>query len=171
MTAAALGSSKPVTRVELKRVGIADFIQADEQLRDCGLLQDLAPEVAATLLASALGRRFADAGLVFQAQDRGQAVFLVLSGEARVTTVRDGTAVQVALARKGDCFGEDGLATRQAVRSLTATAVGSLDVAEFPASAVVAAVASSRRTRDYLMGLHERRRALQEEMTDFLNRW
>lgn len=161
----------PVGRIGLKRVGVADYVRNDVELSGCALLKGLAPAVAERLLNAAVARRFPDGAHLFRQGEAGQALFLVLSGEATVQTVRDGDSVEVASARKGDVLGEAEWVTQAAQRTQSAVARGGVAVAELPVAAVEEAARAAPTLDAWLRSLHAGRQSAQDEMSDFLNRW
>lgn len=162
----------PVTRVELKRLALADLCAGDELLRGSPLLRALPPEALAPLLAAAVVRRVAPDGRVFRQGEAGRSLYFVLAGEARLLTEQDGLTVELGVVRKGELFGEGGLATGARTRGVTATAsAAALDVAELPAEAVEAASSRAPAVGSLLRALHAERHSAQAEMSAFLGRW
>ena len=140
-------------------------------LRSCGLVRALGVLNLKTMLARATGRRFRDGAPVFQRQEPGNSLFLVMRGEVRLLSREGGESVEPGAARKGDVFGEGGLVEGLAARESSAIAIGELDVVELDPQSLAASMAASPEVMTYLRGIRARRQSASTEMADFLKRW
>ena len=159
---------KPVVKVELKRLGLREFIQTDDLLAKSPLFEHLDETGREQLLANGTPRRYPAGTVVYTEGAPGDSLFLVLRGDVMLSSAKH--SVEIGSVRQGEYFGETE-ALRGGARTCTAMAVGESDVAEFP--------------RVFLAGLFTRyplfRAALDEtgkaraqadtELADFLNRW
>lgn len=72
-------------------------------------------------------RRYFDGALIFKQGDPADAMYVVRSGRVGIFRGQDGTDVQIATARPGECFGEMALVDDKP-RSATARAIGEVEV-------------------------------------------
>lgn len=159
----------PVTRVELRRATLAEIFLSDELLRTCPLMRSLGPEEAERLLAGSVARRFPAGAAIYREGDPGQAAFLVLRGDVRLSS--EGGHVVFATAHKGDLFGEAELVTQCPARASSATAAGDVDVVELPPPLLMELGRGNPRLVTLVRETHLGRHAATQEIADFINRW
>ncbi len=165
------GDFTPVTRVELRRVDLVDFVLNDPTLRECALVRALGNERAASVLKLGIGRRYPDKVQLFGQGSAGDSLVLVLKGEARLFTRIAAETLEVGTVTKGDVFGEAEVIGDSGERSCTALAAGELDVVELPRRALRDAAHAQAPLLDYLTALAKRRQTATDEMASFLKRW
>lgn len=85
-------------------------------------------------------------GMVFEAGEPGDALYIVLSGKVRIYTTRDGDEVEVATIGPGDFFGELSL-MRKEPHSKSARAVGDADLMAIPNESFTSLLQSDERLR------------------------
>lgn len=160
-----------VIKVGLKRINLEERVFSDEALRGCGLVRALGEDAVKALLALGTGRRFTDAARLFLQGEPGDSLFWVLKGEARLWVTAGGDTLDVTLAGKGEVVGEREALGEGDLRSMSAQAVGDLEVVEFARPAVSMAVREVPCFEQYLKTLAETRRAAGAELAEFINRW
>ena len=112
-----------------------------------GLDADALSRVAATLRT----RRFRRGEVVFHAGDPGDALFLIMSGEVKISLPSEtGDEAILASLRDGDVFGELALLDG-APRSATATALVAAEIVELPRTAFRELIANEPAVRDALL--------------------
>ncbi|HZA50175.1 MAG TPA: cyclic nucleotide-binding domain-containing protein [Myxococcaceae bacterium] len=168
---AAAEDSGPVIRVGLKRVNLDERVLGDAELRGCAFARLIGDHSLRVLLSEANGRRFADGARIFLQADPGDSLVLLLKGEARLTQGAGAQSVDVAVVRKGELMGEREVAGESATRSYTATALGEVELVEFPRSVVQSLAREHAGLARHLREIGEARKTAGAEMTDFLNRW
>jgi CRP-like cAMP-binding protein len=160
-----------VIRVGLKRVHLDERVLGDAELRRCTFARLVGKDTLRALLSEANGRRFADGARIFLQADPGDSLVLLLKGEARLTLGSGPQSVEVAVVRKGELIGEREVAGESSTRSYTATALGEVELVEFPRSVVQMLTRDHARLARHLKELGEARKSAGAEMADFLNRW
>jgi hypothetical protein len=162
----------PIVRVDLKRADAAELVKSDQTLENCALVRALGPSWAQAL-AKGVVRRYLDKVVVFQQNDAGSSLFLVLAGEAKVVSRKQSDAVELGVAHKGDVLGEAEMLSARSVRSTTVVACSQLDLVELSREALSGGpglplpVPVFRALRE----VSTNRTAKLNEMADFLNRW
>lgn len=164
-------SGTAFTKVELKRVGIAEWIQTEQKLRNSELLRVLDDSCLEELLAAAVPRRFSPRSNVFDVGDSGTSLFLLLRGEVRQVVRVEAEPVEVAHVKPGEFFGEDVILNPGASRQSTAVALGEVDLAEFPRPQLERALAQQPMLKTELQRVHRLRQSAQAEMLAFIGRW
>lgn len=165
-----------VTRVELKRLSLVEYVRNDPRLRDSALLKALPLNVVPVLLDRGRLHRFAPRQTVFEQGDAGGSLFWVVRGEARLTLHTGGTRADLDPIRPGDAFGEAealeaASEARPRGRSYTAQAVTDFEVAEFSKELMVRLLARAPEVRTYLAQVHAKREGNRTELAAFVNRW
>jgi CRP-like cAMP-binding protein len=163
-------SETPVVRVELKRADASDLVRGDQLLAACDLAVALQGRLS-EVLSQAVVRRYPDRTVVFQQNESGNSLFLVLAGEVRLVGRKQADGVELGLAGKGQVLGEgealDGAATRRS----SAVAHGVADLAEIPRTALLVKGRLSPLLLGTLERVRQERSRTLDEMTDFLDRW
>jgi CRP/FNR family cyclic AMP-dependent transcriptional regulator len=99
-----------------------DYIE--EQLRRTRLFRGVAAGDLQSLLPEVRRRRFQSHASIFREGDPGDALFIVVTGEVKISrTLEQGEEVVFALLGAGDAFGELAVLEPDAVRSGDATAI------------------------------------------------
>lgn len=163
-------SETPVVRVELKHADAAELVRQDPSLAGCelaGALEERRDEV----LARAVVRRYPDGTVVFQQNESGCSLFLVLEGEVRMSGRKQADGVDLGLATKGQVLGEGEALTGAATRRSSAVAQGVADLAEIPREALLEGGRLPRPLQRWLEEVRQQRARTLDEMTDFLDRW
>ena len=161
-----------VSRVELKRLGLAEFVRCDELLSGCELFQGLPPALLEALLVLGTVRRFTPHATVYGQGDSSRSIFWVVRGEAALQVAAGIQVAEVGRVPRGEVFGEcAALGANGALRESSARAREELDAAEFPAEAFLALAEKAPRLLSHLHAVRSRRRAAHDEMLAFLNRW
>jgi CRP-like cAMP-binding protein len=112
-----------------------------------GLDADALGRVAATLRT----RRFRRGEVIFHAGDPGDALFLIMSGEVKISLPSEtGDEAILASLRSGDVFGELALLDG-APRSATATSLVAAEIVELPRGAFRELIATEPAVRDALL--------------------
>ncbi|MFN0061274.1 MAG: Crp/Fnr family transcriptional regulator [Myxococcaceae bacterium] len=161
----------PVTKLELKRVKLVEFVDNSPMLKSSPLLLALSAEERRELLSHAMTRRFSPRANVFEVGDSGASMFLVLRGEARLSVCVEEEAVQVGASSVGEFFGEEVILEPGSARDVAAQAVGELDLAEFSRAQLESAARRSPALMEELRRARARRHAARSEMVDFVGRW
>jgi CRP-like cAMP-binding protein len=161
----------PLVRMELKRVDLVDYVQADVRLRGSGLLRELNDATMAELLQDCKLRRFSPRTMLFDQADQGSSLFWVIKGEAWLARRVDDELVDLGPVQRGEVFGEAEALGETDARPWIARASGELDVAEFPREVVKGIGAKAPALLGYLQKVKARRSATQSEMLNFLQRW
>ena len=157
----------PVVRLELKHLNLKELVEIDELLAQAPLFHAAGPQGMARLVEKAIPRRLAAGQAIFRQGDAGASVFMVIRGE--VTLGHE--AAVVATVHSGDFFGEAEALTPKSLRGYTAAAVGSADVAEFPAEEIALLVKKEVAVLALLRDARDARARANSELDDFLNRW
>ncbi len=160
----------PVTRVELRRVGAADLVRRDEELRRSEFARSLSEQSLERILQGATGKRFVHQASVYREGDGCRGLYLVLRGEIRFWGRSAAEQVDFGGALRGELFGED--AIDSTARPYSAVAQGAeVDVLELPSATVREVLGREPSLQRLLQGLRTRREAARQEMCDFLGRW
>lgn len=161
----------PITRLELKRVEVAELVKEDRVLSGCSLLQSLGDEDRARLLALAIGRRFSDGKAIYQTGDAGDSLFLVLQGDVRLQELKGSDRVELGLVHRGDFFGEAEVLGTTGARGGGAVAVGEVAVVELSKKLLQDLARKNPRLMSLLADVRDGRKSKGDEMEDFLKRW
>lgn len=159
-------SSTRISRVNLQRLRLSQFVSRTERLQRSDFVSLLPTAAAEAVLDRAHLRRFGEGAVVFRQGDAGTSLFFVLRGEVQLST--DG--VQIATCHPGDVFGEPEL-LRPAPRSLTAHAVGDLEVAEVERGWLIELGEAVKPLGTRLAAIAEERHKARDELDAFLKRW
>lgn len=160
----------PVVKVELKRADAAELVRRDPILAGCPLalaLEDRLDQV----LGQAVVRRYPDGAVVFQQNESGSSLFLVLEGEVRLSGRKQSDGVDLGLASKGQVLGEEEALAGAVSRHGSAVAQGVADLAEIPRAALLERGRLSPALQGCLEEVRRARARTLDEMTAFLDRW
>lgn len=160
-----------VAKLGLKRANLDERVLGDEDLKECPLVRLLGPTEAKQVIASSIGKRFSGGARVFKEGDCGDALLLVMKGEARLWVGAGTTVVEVAVVRKGEFMGEGDTFGEGAKRTYSAEAVGELELVEIPGALLFARAAKLPELQKHLTEIATTRKAAGEAMVDFVNRW
>lgn len=164
------GDYTPVVKVELKRADAFELVKSDTVLAGCPVVAAMGSRLQA-VLSKAVVRRYPDKVVIFQQGEPGSGLFLVLNGEVRLFARKQTDAVELGMVRKGEVLGEAEVLSGGAIRTSSAVAQGSVDLAELPRDALLVNGALIPSLAEALRAVHEARAQALDEMTDFLNRW
>jgi len=162
--------ANPVVKVELKRLGLQDFVNTDDLLAKSPLFQYLDERGRETLLAGGTPRRFAAAAPIFIEASDGDSLFLVLRGDVSLSHGRVEGAIEVGSVRRGEYFGET-YGREAGKRRYNAVASTEADVAEFPRELVAKLGDKYPLFGAALRETSQARDQAGSELDDFLNRW
>ena len=162
--------SVPIVKVGLKRLHVTELIAEDDVLRECPLLVGVPEDARAAFLSGSVVKRFPDGARVFEEGQPGDSLLLIARGELRLVGRQGEEAVELAVASKGEVVGE-AIASGQPLHPFSALARGEVDVVELSRESVMALIARSAATGDYLAAVGRERRAAFQEMASFLGRW
>ena len=160
----------PLLRLELKRADAAELVSSDRTLAGSAFVRALGSR-ASEVLAKGTVRRYPDRVIVFQQNDEGTSLFLVLAGEARLYARKHSDTVELGVAHKGDVLGEAEVLSGCCSRQSSVIAQGQLDLVELSREALMPGRALTSALQAALGEIHRDRSAKLDEMTDFLNRW
>jgi CRP-like cAMP-binding protein len=163
-------SETPVVKVELKRADAAELVKQDRLLAGSELARALKDSRDA-VLGQAVVRRYPDRMVVFQQNDSGDSLFLVLEGEVRLMGRKQADGVELGMASKGQLLGEGEALEGAALRSTSAVAHGVADLAEIPRTALLTEGRLPPAVRACLERVRQERASKLDEMTAFLDRW
>jgi CRP-like cAMP-binding protein len=163
-------SETPVVKVELKRADAAELVRLDRLLLASDLVRSLGARVD-EVLAQAVVQRYPDRMVVFQQNESGSSLYLVLAGEIRLVGRKLTDGVDLGLATKGQVLGEGEVLEGAATRRSSAVALGVADLAEIPRSALLQRGALPPMVKATLERVRAQRARTLDEMTDFLDRW
>lgn len=161
----------PVTRLELKRVGLLEWVKAEDKLQKSPLLHVLGDQARSELLSGAVTRRFAPRTSVFDAGDSGASLFLILRGEVRQVVRAESGSIDVGVLHPGEFFGEDVVLLPGSSRQCAALAMGDLDVAEFSCAQLAKVGEREPKLLQEIQRIHRLRQEAREEMLAFVGRW
>ena len=164
------GDFTPVVRVQLQRADMVERVGTDPVLSGCGLARALGSQLQGAL-KKGIARRYPDKVVIFQQDNLGGSLYLVLSGEVRLYSRRGKEVVELPAAHSGDVVGElevlDGISTRRSA----AAAQGVTELLELPREALLLSGRLPDPTRAYLEQVKKARSASAEDLAGFLDRW
>lgn len=160
----------PILRLDLKRADAAELVKGDRALLNCPFVRALGSS-STDVLGKGVVRRYPDKVVVFQQNDPGGSLFLVLAGEARLFARKHTDTVELGFVHKGDVLGEGEFLSGCGVRSASAVACGQLDLVEFTKEALSSGAGLPAALHRTLGEVATNRTAKLDEMADFLNRW
>lgn len=163
--------SDSVIRVGLRRIGAAELLEADAELRDCALVHAIPRPMRPAVFTDAVARRFPAGATLFGPGDASGAVYLLLKGEVRLVARNGAETVDFATAGKGQVIGESAALTSEAQRPYGASATTEVDVLEIPRAPLSEAARKVLDVHAYLADLRRAREAASSEMSDFFGRW
>jgi CRP-like cAMP-binding protein len=160
----------PVVKIELKRADAAELVRADPFLAGCELARALQGRLG-EVLAQAVVRRYPDRMVVYQQNDSGHSLYLVLAGEVRLLGRKLADGVELGSATRGQVLGEGEALLGAATRRTSAVAHGVADLAEVPRAALLVDGRLPAALQRFLERVGQERARTLDEMTDFLDRW
>jgi CRP-like cAMP-binding protein len=163
--------SNGVIRVELKRVDLQELLSLDPLIGKATLFNAIGAADTRRLVAAATPRRFGPGQAIYGEGSAGNSLFLVLRGEVALSRQQGGTSVEIAALQKGEFFGEDEALGPSSVRSQSAAASGTTDVAEFSQAHVTSLARKHLELYSLLRETRDARAKAKDELADFLNRW
>jgi CRP-like cAMP-binding protein len=164
-----LGES-PVVKIELKRADAAELVRGDPFLAGCELARALEGRLD-QVLGQAVVRRYPDRMVVFQQNEPGDSLYLVLAGEVRLLGRKQTDGVELGSAGRGQLLGEGEALAGVATRRTSAVARGVADLAEVPRAALLVNGRLPGPLQRCLERVGQERARRLDEMTDFLDRW
>jgi CRP-like cAMP-binding protein len=163
-------SESPVVRIELKRADAAELVRGDPFLAGCELARALQGRLD-EVLAQAVVRRYPDRMVVFQQNESGNSLYLVLAGEVRLLGRKQADGVELGSATRGQVLGEGEALAGAMTRRTSAVAHGVADLAEVPRAALLVDGRLPASLQRCLERVGQERARTLDEMTDFLDRW